>query len=424
MIFSMSARASLIFLIICNAVLVLTSLPVQAQTQQKIMLKDIKIDGNMRVEDDGIRLHLKSRTGEVFDPAIVDQDVKAIYRMGFFDDVKAELTPDGILIYTVKEKPYIREVKIQGATQVSKEKIETAFGIGARTILDRAKVAEGVDKVRKLYGEQGYVNAAVDYAVSVEANNQALVTLDINEGNRLLIKKIRFEGNKAFSEGDLKGLIATKEEWIFSFITNRGVLDRDMMTNDVAILSNHYNDNGYVEHKIDEPVVVRGRDGLEVVFRVSEGPQYRVGKVEIGGELLQDGNDMLKSVKLTTGQIFRGSRLRDDVTSLTDMYSNKGFAFVQVDPITKVNPNDKNVDIALVITKGPPVYFNRILVAGNTKTRDKVVRRELLTNEQELFRVIRSRKAETPCSERGTSRTSKLQPKKPVSPTPSIFSSM
>jgi outer membrane protein insertion porin family len=383
--FSMSARASLIFLIICNAILVLAVVSIQAQTQQKTTLKDIKIEGNMRVEDDGIRLHLKSRTGDSFDPATVDQDVKAIYRMGFFDDVKADLTPDGVLIYTVKEKPYVREVKIQGAAQVAKEKIETAFGIGARTILDRVKVAEGVDKVRKLYGEQGYVNAAIDYAVSVEANNQAVITLDINEGNRLLIKKIMFEGNKAFSESDLKGLIATKEEWIFSFITNRGVLDRDMLTNDVAILSNHYNDNGYVEHKIDDPVILRGRDGLEVVFRINEGPQYRVGKVEIGGELIQDGKDMLKSVKLTTGQIFRGSRLRDDITLITDMYSNKGFAFVQVDPITKVNPNDKNVDVALVITKGPPVYFNRILVAGNTKTRDKVVRRELLTNEQELF---------------------------------------
>jgi outer membrane protein insertion porin family len=169
-----------------------------------------------------------------------------------------------------------------------------------------------------------------------------------------------------------------------------------MLTNDVAILSNHYNDNGYVEHKVDEPVILRGRDGLEVVFRINEGPQYRVGKVEIGGELLQDGKDMLKSVKLTTGQIFRGSRLREDITAITDMYSNKGFAFVQVDPITKVNPNDKNVDVALVITKGPPVYFNRVLVSGNTKTRDKVVRRELLTNEQELFsgnKVTQSRNA-------------------------------
>jgi len=368
----------------------------QALGQEKVALKDIKISGNLRVEDDGIRLHLKSRPGDPFDPATVEQDVKAIYRMGFFDDVQAELSPDGVLTYAVKEKPFIREVKIQGASQVGKDKIESAFGVGARTILDRTKVADGVDKVRKLFTEQGYVNAAVDYSVTVEASNQAVITLDITEGNRQLIKRVMFEGNKNFGDGELKDLIATKEEWIFSFITNRGVLDRDMLTNDVAILSNHYNDHGYVEHKIDDPVILRARDGLEVVFRVHEGPQYRVGKVEIGGELIQDGREMLKSVKLTTGQIFRGSRLRDDVTTLTDMYSNKGFAFVQVDPVTKVNEKEKIVDVALVMTKGPPVYFNRVLVAGNNKTRDKVVRRELLANEQELYsgtKVTQSRNA-------------------------------
>lgn len=353
--------------------------------QEKPRLKEVRISGNVRVEDDGIRLHVKSRPGDDFDANLVEQDVKAIFRMGFFDDVQAELSSDNVLTYAVKEKPYIREVRIQGNAQVTREKIETALGVGPRTILDRTKVAEGIEKVRKYYGEQGYVNAAVDYAVSVESNNQAVVVLDIVEGARLLIKRISFEGNKTFSEDELKGLIATKEEWIFSYFTNRGVLDRDVLTNDVAILSNHYNDNGYVEHKIDEPAVLRGRDGLEVVFRLNEGPQYRVGRVEIGGELIDDGQKMLKSVTLTTGQIFRGSRLRDDVTALSDMYSNKGFAFVRVDPITRVNQDQKNVDVALVIAKGPPVYFNRVLVAGNTKTRDKVVRRELLASEQELF---------------------------------------
>jgi outer membrane protein insertion porin family len=364
--------------------------------QENVILKDVKINGNSRVEDDGIRLHLKSHPGEVFNSTTVDQDVKAIYRMGFFDDVRAELSPDGILTYAIKEKPYVRELKIQGASQVSREKVETALGISPRTILDRAKIAEGVEKVRKLYSEQGYVNAAVDYAVEVETNNQAVVTLDIVEGNRLLIKKVSFEGNKAFSDGELKDQIATKEEWIFSFITHRGVLDRDMLTNDVAILSNFYNDNGYVDHKIDDPVVLRGRDGLEVVFRVQEGAQYRVGKVEIGGDLIEDGKQLLKSVNLTTGQIFRGSRLREDITTLSDMYSNKGFAFVQVDPVTNVDSTKKIVDVALVIAKGPPVYFNRVLVAGNTKTRDKVVRRELLANEQELFsgnKITQSRNA-------------------------------
>ncbi len=363
----------------------IVSPPNYAQSQGSVRLKEVKIAGNLRVEDDGIRLHLKSRAGEIFDSLMVEQDVKAIYRMGFFDDVQAELSPDGILTYAVKEKPYVREIKIQGASQVGKEKIETALGIGARTILDRTKVAEGVEKVRRLYNEQGYVNVAVDHAVTIEANNQAVITLDIVEGGRLLIKRIIFEGNKTFSDGDLRGIIGSKEEWIFSFLTSRGVLDRDMLTNDVAILSNHYNDHGYVENKVDDPVVLRARDGLEVVFRITEGPQYRVGKVEIGGELIQDGAQMLKSIKLTTGQIFRGSRLREDITTISDMYSNKGFAFVQVDPVTKLDPASKNVDVALVIAKGPPVYFNRVLVTGNTKTRDQVVRRELIAQEQELF---------------------------------------
>lgn len=367
-----------------------------AQDQNKVTLKEIKITGNIRVEEDGIRLHLKTHPGDLYDPATVDQDVKAIYRMGFFDDVQADLSADGILTFTVKEKPYIREVKIQGNSQVSRDKIETAFGVSARTILDRGKVAEGVEKVRKLYGEQGYVNAQVDSAVTVEASNQAVVTLDVREGTRLLIKKITFEGNKAFSDSELAGQMATKEEWMFSFITNRGVLDRDILTNDMAILSNFYYDHGYVDLHIDEPVILRGRDGLEVVIRINEGQQYRVGKVEIGGDLMQDGKQMLKQVGLTTGQIFRGSRLREDVTRLTDMYANKGFAFAQVEPLTKVNATDKTVDVALVITRGPPVYINRVLVTGNTKTRDNVVRRELLANEQELYsgtKITQSRNA-------------------------------
>ena len=391
-----AVKIAVLFCLIGLVAVLTFGFPTATQGQEKVRLKEIKITGNVRVEDDGIRLHLKSRSGENFDPAVVEQDVKAIYRMGYFEDVQAELSQEGILTYAVKEKPYVREVKIQGAGQVTREKIETALGISPRTILDRVKVAEGVDKVRKLYTEQGYVNAAVDYSVSIEASNQAVVTLDVVEGGRLLIKRLSFEGNKAFSESDLKGLIGSKEESILSLFTSRGVLDRDMLTNDAAILSNHYNDNGYVEHKIDDPVILRARDGLEVVFRINEGPQYRVGKVEIGGELIQDGQQMLKSVKLTAGQIFRGSRLRDDITALTDMYSNKGFAFVQVDPVTKLNQTQKNVDVALVITRGPPVYFNRVLVAGNTKTRDKVVRRELIANEQELYsgtKITQSRNA-------------------------------
>ena len=372
------------------------SAPSPAQGQEKVRLKEVRVQGNLRVEEDGIRLHLKSRPGDSFDPAVVDQDVKSIYRMGFFDDVGADLSPDGVLTYSVKEKPYIREVKIQGNAQLTKEKIETAMGIGPRTILDRDKVAEGVERVKKLYSEQGYLNAGVDFSISLVENNQAIVHLDIEEGSRLLIQRISFEGNRAFPDSELKGLMATKEKWFLSFITNRGVLDRDVLTNDLAIVSSHYYDHGYINHKMDDPVILKQRDGIEVVIRIDESDQYRVGKVEIGGELIAEADTLLKKMQLTTGQIFRGSRLRADISSLSDLYSDKGFAFVQVEPVTKVNAEEKNVDIALVITRGPPVYFNRVMIAGNTKTRDKVVRREMEVVEQELFsgdKIKKSRNA-------------------------------
>jgi outer membrane protein insertion porin family len=387
-IMKLRARSVTLFATVITAALacwVFALSPGAVRAQDKVTLKEVRIAGSVRVEEDGIRLHLKNRSGTVFDSALVEQDVKAIYRMGFFDDVQAEMSGEGILTYTVKEKPYVREVKIQGNSQVARDKIETALGVGARTILDRPKLAEGIDKIRKLYTEQGFVNARIDHAVTLEPNNQAVVVVDVNEGAKLLIKKVTFEGNGAFSDSELQGLIATKEEWIFSFVTNRGVLDRDMLTNDIAILATHYYDNGYIDHQISEPVILRGREGLEIVIRINEGKQYRVGKVEVGGDMIIDGRELLKFVNLTTGQIFRGSRLREDMKKLTDLYTNSGFAFAEVEPVTRVSAPDQRVDIALLIKKGPPVYFNRVLVAGNSKTRDKVVRRELLAGEQELY---------------------------------------
>jgi outer membrane protein insertion porin family len=353
------------------------------------------------VEDDGIRIRLKARKGQPFKSAVVRDDVKTIYQMGFFDDVKADLSSDGILTYIVKERPYIKEVSIQGNSKVSKEKIEAALGIKPRTILDRDKVSMGVEKVRKLYNDQGYVSAKVDFAIAEEINNQALVLLDIREGKRLLIQKISFEGNHAFSDKKLKKLMATKQKSFLSKFTSRGVLDRDILTNDIAGLSNHYYDHGYIDHNIDEPVILRRKIGIEIVIRIQEKGQYRVGKVEVGGELVEDPEGLLKKVKLTTGQIFRGSRLREDIQALTQTYTNEGFAFARVDPVTRVNHQKKEVDIVLLIKRGPPVHFNRIIIAGNTKTRDKVIRREIRAAEQELVSVRKIKESESALNRTG-----------------------
>ena len=287
-------------------------------------ITDVRIQGNLRVEEDGIRLNLQVQKGQPFDPKIVDQDIKAIYRMGFFDDVNAALSPDGVLTYTVDERPYVKEIEILGNAKVDTDKITKALGVKLRTILDRGRLEEGVERVRRLYGEGGYVNAKIDYAVSPAENNQAIITLDVVEGKLLLIKKIVFEGNEAFSDSELKGRIATKEDWIIPF-TSRGVLDSDVLTNDTAILSAFYYDHGFIDHRIDEPIILRHKKGLQVVMRIQEGERYRVGTVKIGGDLIDDPKKLLDTVELTSGQVFRGSRLRNDMTTLTEKYANRGF---------------------------------------------------------------------------------------------------
>ncbi len=356
-------------------------------TAQVETITEVRIEGNLRVEEDAVRLRIKARKGQAFDQAVVGEDVKSIYRLGFFDDVKVEWTKEGVLTYVVKERPYIKEISVGGNSKVSRESIEAALGVRPRTILDRDKVTEGVEKVKKLYGDEGYSNAKVDFAIADVKNNQAVVMLDIKEGKRLLIQKIRFEGNKVFSEKELKGLMSTKEKWIFSSLTGRGVLSRDVLTNDVAIISSHYFDDGYVKHKVLEPNILRRKTGIEIVIRVEEGEQFRVGKVEIGGELIDPAEVYLKKIQLTTGQIFRGSRLREDIETLSEMYSEDGFAYARVDPITRIQKEEKTVDVALIINRGPPVHFNRIRIVGNNKTRDKVIRRELAVSEQDLVSI-------------------------------------
>ena len=374
-------------------------------------ITDIRVQGNLRVEEDGIRLNLQAQKGQPFDPKIVDQDIKAIYRMGFFDDVNAELSPEGILTYTVAERPYVKEIEILGNAKVDTDKIVKALGIKPRTILDRGRLEEGVERVRRLYGEGGYVNANIDYAVSSAENNQAVVTLDVVEGKLLLIKKIVFEGNEAFADDELKGRIATKEDWIIPF-TSRGLLDSDVLTNDTAILSAFYYDHGFIDHRIDEPIILRHRKGLQVVIRIQEGERYRVGSVKIGGDLIDDPKKLLDTVELTAGQVFRGSRLRNDMTTLTERYANRGFAFAEVQPRTQINPEGRLVDVAFIIKRGPPVYFDKVVINGNTKTRDNVIRRELEVSEKAGFSSDRIKESRNALQRTGYFKDVKISTKK------------
>jgi outer membrane protein insertion porin family len=357
----------------------------------------VEIVGNVRVEEDAIRVHLQSQPGTAFDQEAVDKDIRAIYAMGFFDQVTAETAAEGgrvVLTFHVHERPLVRGVTIEGAENVKKEEVEQALRVRPHTILDPEKARQGIEAAKKLYGEKGYLDVDIAYTSTPVGENEVDVTYTVKEGGLVRINDIDFEGNEAFSDRTLNGIIQTKEAWILSFITGAGNLNKDVLKADVERLTAWYYDHGYVTVRVEEPRVERADDGLRVVIKIEEGEQFAVGKVGIQGkDVTVTTADLAGKLATIEGQVFEASTLRDDVQLLTDRMSEDGYAFAKIEPATTVDTDKKTVDVMFVVERGSPVTVERIEVSGNTKTRDYVVRREMRLQEGELFSGTRLRKS-------------------------------
>jgi outer membrane protein insertion porin family len=213
------------------------------------------------------------------------------------------------------------------------------------------------------------------------------VTFKVTEGNKILIRTISFDGNKSFSNRKLRGVMETQEKWFMSWLTNAGTYKEEVLKNDSSLIADFYMNNGFINVKVGEPVVrlTDAKDALLVTIGITEGEQFRVGEIAFKGDLLESNELLRTKLKSESGEIFSRALLRTDIFTLTDVYADKGYAFANVNPITKVDPEKKLVDLTLDMEKGELVYFERINIAGNPKTRDKVIRRELRVNEGELY---------------------------------------
>jgi outer membrane protein insertion porin family len=382
------------------AVLILLHLTVSVASAAEQRLSAVAIKGNSRVETAAIMLAVSSKAGELLDSERVDADVKAIYKLGHFQDVKAdtEQGASGVaLTYTVQEKPIVREVKIEGNKELALDKVKEAIEIKANTEFSPKELAKSVKKVKKFYADEGFYLAEVEATTEKRSANEINALFKIKEGKKILIKEIRFEGNKAFSTGKLKGsgfrrivgggVTETKERWMFSWMTDAGKYKEEMLRNDVNLIADLYYNNGYVNIRVGEPQVqlLEDKSGLLVTIGITEGEQFRTGAIDFKGDLLETADFLGRQVKLKTDEVFSRALLRADVFTLTDLYADKGYAFANVTPLTKADPQKKTIDITFDMEKGEKVYIERINVSGNTKSRDKVVRRELRLMEGELY---------------------------------------
>ena len=356
---------------------------------RELGIEDIAISGNKKIEDNAILNVLKSEKGKLVSSRTLSDDIKAIYKMGYFSDVQVTITEGAegkILTYIVEEKPLISEIVIKGNDDINEREINSVLTIKTRQVLNLDKVKSDVEKIKALYNDKGYLNATVEHTVEDAGTRGVLVIFIIEEHKKLLIEKIAFEGNKAFTDGDLKKIMDVSEKGFFHFISGSGVLKRDKLREDVNKLNVFYLNHGYMNARVGEPEVRHDEKGIYITIPITEGKQFKVGAVEIAGDTLSVSRDeLIEKLKINKKDYFDRDSIMKDLDFLTEACKNEGYAYANVTPETTPREMEEKVDVVYHIEKGDKIYFNRITVVGNTKTRDKVIRRELAIDEGDLY---------------------------------------
>src|SRR5271170_7033697 len=362
-----------------------------AQGTPQPIISKIEIIGNQRVEEDAIRIHITQQIGQPLDANAVTADEKSIYLLGFFDSVSAHVEQQGsqnVLVYRVKERPQITDVKLYGmkAIRSNDDKIVAAMHVHPGAILDPNAVKQTINDIQQVYSDKGYTDAKVTFKPIPQPDNTAFGEFDVSEGTKVEITKIQFVGNHAFSSTILQNNMETRTySRLLSWFTGWGALDPKKMQEDVDRLTAFYYDNGYLNVVIQQPQVVRTGSRITVIITIDEGTPYRVGHIAIEGYLKFPRSELRRRLTMKSGQLFRGSTLQRQVLALSDFYSNRGFAYVNVDPHTQLVHPVKRVNVVFVINPGHEVLIDRINISGNTKTADKVIRREIQVQEQEPY---------------------------------------
>ncbi|MDG4476373.1 outer membrane protein assembly factor BamA [Thiovibrio frasassiensis] len=367
-----------------------------SHTGQYFLVQSIAIAGNTRVDSGAILRQVKSQAGDRYAPELLRADLKNIFQMGYFDDVQILVTDTEKgkeITFQVTEKAVIGQVLVNGENELEEKEVKEVVSVSPNTIINTKEVQTSVENIRKLYKDKGFYRTNVAAKLNYVADDKVNVTFDIEEGVKMYIKGIRFVGNKAFTEKELRKEMTTSEKGLLSWFTESGKLKRDLLEQDRSRIGAMYHNSGYIEAKISEPEISDEGDWLYVTFDIQEGDRYRVGTIEIEGDIVGEKNDLFSLLELSKEKFFSRKILREDVLRLTDRYAESGYAFAEVDPKLSKNEEDKRMDLSLKVAQGTLVHINRINIKGNTRTRDKVIRREMQVKEGGLLDASAVRKS-------------------------------
>ncbi|MBN1906059.1 MAG: outer membrane protein assembly factor BamA [Deltaproteobacteria bacterium] len=370
-----------------------------SQMDKKIVVSDIIIEGNKRVNDDAILMIMESRKGEPFDQVKLDRDLRTIYKMGFFDDVNlvtSDSSEGKLITFNLVEKPTIIKISFQGNKQKKDEKLTEELGMKAYSVLNHNEVRQSINRLTEFYKNDGYYNVEIQEKIKELPDNEVTLTYVIKEGEKVLISDIEFRGNKVFKSKKLKKEMLTKKKSWVSWFTDSGVLDKKKLEYDVGKLGAFYDSHGYIKTRVGEPEVVydKEEEELRLIIDIVEGEQYFVNDIIVEGDLLRPADELRRLIEIKKGDPFSRQVVHTEIQKIKGLYGSLGYAYAEVTPSQKFIEGTNLVDIPLMVEKKKKVRIERINIFGNEITKDKVLRRELKIKEGEYFdseKLARSR---------------------------------
>jgi outer membrane protein insertion porin family len=360
--------------------------------EAKARVAEVRVRGNRRIESGAIQARIATRPGGPYSPAQIAKDVKEVHSLGFFRDVRVfhEPSPRGwIVIFEVEESPVVRQISISGNESVESDKIRDILTLTTGSTLDYPLLFENRGRIEALYRAEGFFLADVEFEIEPIGEASVGIHFQVTENEKLRLKRVVFTGNEHFSDRELREEFQTKPWRFWSYATSwfdrSGTYSEPLFIQDLRAVEKRYTDAGFLRVEVGRPDVVPQEGGLIVTVSIREGQRFRAGTIDVSGDATVDIEVLREKLNLKEGEIFNRSYLTEDVSQLTEHYTDRGFYFASVTPLTRLAEEAGTVDVVFEIHKGPLYFIRRIDVAGNTMTVDSVVRREIPIVEGQLY---------------------------------------
>ncbi|MGB0743856.1 MAG: outer membrane protein assembly factor BamA [Opitutales bacterium] len=362
-----------------------------------------EFEGFRAASDQFILNKIQLRPGMNYNPALIDQSIRALYTSGYFEfvEVRVENAPNGQVdvFFELESKYTIERIRFNGNDNFSdnrlarKAEIEEDVRLESGRPLDEYEVSLAAEAIAEHYVKKGYPDVVVDYRISRNTETGfAIVDIDIEEGSDLRIDDIRFIGNEVFKDKKLRKQLETKKEGWFSFITGSGKFDENQFKEDLEELRKFYRDNGYLDSVVDENLVEFEFDGekeVDIIITVSEGQLYYLGEMSVDNNTVFTSDELLASVKLEPGDEFSPQGVDDAASAIRKYYTSRGYLDSRVQAERVPNMETRRIDLVFRVRESERFYLESIRVEGNTKSKSTVIIRELALRPGDVFDLQR-----------------------------------